>query len=51
MARQFLDALASSASAKRLVSSARKMHDDLKKCTSETTLKDMLILGHHFENA
>ncbi len=38
MARQFLAAPASSASAKRLFSSAGKMHDDLKKSTSEETM-------------
>ncbi len=35
-------ALASSASAERLFSAARKMHDDLKKSTTEETLEDML---------
>lgn len=51
MARQFLAAPASSASAERLFSGAGKMHDDLKKCTSEPTLEDMLIVGHNFEDA
>jgi hypothetical protein len=51
MARQFLAAPASSASAERLFSGAGKMHDDLKKCTSESTLEDMLIVGHNFDCA
>ena len=45
MARQFLAAPASSASVERLFSSAGKMHDDLKKSTSEETLESMLIIG------
>ena len=51
MARQFLAAPASSASAERLFSGAGKMHDDLKKCTSESTLEDMLIVGQNFKSA
>jgi len=42
MARQFLASPASSTSAERLFSAAGKMHDDLKKSTSEDTLEDML---------
>jgi hypothetical protein len=45
MARQFLSAPASSASVERLFSSAGKMHDDLKKNTSEETLESQLIVG------
>ena len=51
MARQFLAAPASSASAERLFSSAGKMHDDLKKNTSEETLESMLTVGLNFPNA
>ncbi len=51
MARQFLAAPASPASAERLFSGAGKMHDDLKKYTLEPTLEDMLIVGHNFEDA
>ncbi len=46
--RQFLAAPASSASAERLFSAAGKMHDDLKKSTTEDTLEDMLIVAKNF---
>ena len=42
MTRQFLAAPASEAAVERLFLSAGKMHDDLKKSTSEDTLEDML---------
>ena len=51
MARQFLAAPASSASAERLFSSAGKMHDDLKKSTKEDTLESALIVGMNYPNA
>ncbi len=51
MARQFLTAPASSAAAERLFSAAGKMHDDLKKSTTEGTLKDMLIGAKNFPDA
>lgn len=51
MARQFLAAPASSASAERLFSAAGKMHDDLKKSTSEDTLEDMLTVAKNFPDA
>ena len=51
MARQFLGAAASSASAERLFSSAGKMHDDLKKSTCEATLESSLIVGMNYPNA
>jgi len=41
MARQFFAAPSSSTSAERLFLAASKMHDDLKKSTSEDTLEDM----------
>ena len=51
MARQFLAAPASSASVERLFSSAGKMHDDVKKSTSEETLESMLIIGLNLPDA
>ena len=51
MARQFLAASASSASAERLLSSARKMHDDLKKSTSEETMESGLIVCMNYPSA
>ena len=51
MARQFLAAAASSASAERLFSSAGKMHDDLKKSTCEATLESSLIVGLNYPDA
>ncbi len=45
MARQFLSAPASFAIVERLFSSASKMHDDLKKNTTEETLESHLIVG------
>ncbi len=46
MARHLFAAPASSASAERLFSDAGKMHDDLKKSTSEETLdEDMLAVA------
>ncbi len=47
-ARQFVAALASSASAKRLFSAAGKMHDDLKKNTKEETLEDMSNVAKNY---
>ncbi len=51
MARYFLAAPASSASAERLFSAVGKMHDDLKKNTSEETLEDMLTIAKTNPNA
>ena len=51
MARQFLAAPASSASAERLFSSAGKMHDDLKKSTSEETMESSLIVNMNYPSA
>ena len=51
MARQFLAAPASSAAAERLFSAAGKMHDDLKKSTSEDTLEDMLTVAKNYPDA
>jgi len=51
MARQFFSAPASSASVERLFSSAGKMHDDLKKNTSEETLESQLIVGLNLPDA
>ena len=51
MARQFLAAPASSASVERLFSSAGKMHDDLKKSSSEETLESQLIIGLNLPDA
>ena len=51
MARQFLAAPASSASAERLFSAAGKMHDDLKKSTTEETLEDMLTVAKNYPDA
>ena len=51
MARQFLAAAASSASAERLFSSAGKMHDDLKRSTCDPTLESALIVGMNYPNA
>ena len=51
MARQFLAAPASSAAAERMFSAAGKMHDDLKKSTTEDTLEDMLIVAKNFPDA
>ena len=50
MARRFLAALASSASTERFCV-AGKMHDDLKKSTSEDTLEDMLTVAKNFSDA
>ena len=51
MARQFLAAPASSAAAERLFSAAGKMHDDLKKTTSENLLEDMLTVARNYPDA
>ena len=51
MARQFLSAPASSASAKRLFSSAGKMHDDQKKNTNEPMLESQLIVNRNYPDA
>ncbi len=51
MARQFLAAPASSAAAERLFLAAGKIHDDLKKSTSEETLEDMLTVAKNFSDA
>ena len=51
MARQFLAAPASFASAERLFSSAGKMHDDLKKSTSEETMESSLIVNMNYPSA
>ncbi len=51
MARQVLAAPASSATAERLFLAAGKMHDDLKKITSEETIEDMLTVANNFPDA
>ncbi len=51
MARQFLAAPASFASAERLLFAAGKMHDDLKKRTTEKTLEDMLTVSNNYPDA
>ena len=51
MARQFFAAPASSTVSERLFSAARKMHDDLKKSTSEDTLEDMLTVAKNYPDA
>ena len=51
MARQFLSAPASFASVERLFSSAGKMHDDLKKNTSEETLESQLKVCLNYPDA
>ena len=51
MARQFLAAPASSASAERLFSGAGKMHDDLKKATTEGTLEMQLSVATNYPDA
>ena len=51
MARQFLAAPASSAAPERLFSRAGKMHDDLKKCTSESTLENQLSIAINYPDA
>lgn len=51
MARQFLAAPASSASAERLFTGAGKMHDDLKKATSEGTLEMQLSVATNYPDA
>ena len=51
MARQFLSAPASSASAERLFSSAGKMHDDQKKNTNEPMLESQLIVNRNYPDA
>ena len=51
MARQFMAAPASSASVERLFSAAGKMHDDLKKSTTEETLEDMLTVAKNYPDA
>jgi hypothetical protein len=51
MARQFLLAPASSASAERLFSAAGKMHDDLKKCILEDTSEITLTVAKNFPDA
>ncbi len=51
MARQFLSAPISSASAERLFSAAGKMHDDLKKIATEETLEDMLTVAKNYPDA
>ncbi len=51
MAREFLTALASSTSAERLFSAAGKMHDDLKKITTEETLEGMLSVAKNYPDA
>ncbi len=51
MVRQMLAAPATSAAAERLFSAVGKMHDDLKKSTSEETLEDMLTVAKNFPDA
>ena len=51
MARQFLAAPASSACSERLFSSAGKMHDDLKKNTSEDTMESQPIVCLNYPSA
>ena len=52
MARKFLAAPASSAaSAERMYLADGKMHDELKKNTSEETLEDMLAVTKNFPDA
>jgi hypothetical protein len=51
MARQFLAAPASSAASERLFSRAGKMHDDLKKSTSESTLESQLSVAVNYPDA
>ena len=51
MARQMLAAPAFSASAERLFSNAGKMHDDLKKSTSEETMESSLIVNMNYPSA
>ena len=51
MARQFFAALASSASTERLFSNAGKMHDDLKKSTTEENLEDALTVSKNYSDA
>ncbi len=51
MARQFLVAPASFASAERLFSSAGKMHDVLKKSTSKETMESSLIVCMSYPSA
>ena len=51
MARQFLSAPASSASVERLFTSAGRMHNDLKKNTSEETFESQLIVGLNLPDA
>jgi len=51
MTRQLLSALASSACAERIFSSAGKMYDDLKKSTNEGTLESQLIVNRNYPDA
>jgi hypothetical protein len=47
----FVGSAAESVAAERLFSAAGKMHDDLKKSTSEETLEDMLTVAKNFPDA
>jgi len=51
MARQFMAALASYGLAERLFFAVGKMHDDLKKSTTEETLEDMLTVSKNYPDA
>jgi len=51
MARQFLAAPASSTSDERLFFVAGKIHDDLKKRTTEETLEDMLTVLKNYPDS
>ena len=51
MARQFLATPASSSCSGRLFSSAGKMHDDMKKNTSEGTMESQLIVCLNYPSA
>ena len=49
MARQYLGAPATSASAERTFSKAGRLHDDFKKRTSENTMEDTLIVSVNYK--
>jgi hypothetical protein len=51
MARQFLAAPVPSACSERFISSAGKMHDDLKKNLSEDTMESQLIVCLNYPSA
>ena len=51
ISRHFWAATTSCASAERLFSAAGKMHDDLKKSTTEETLEDMLTVSKNYPDA